>query len=191
MPTFCFFSDRHRCRVSRSLSPQDLPHSAHLCSPASNTPSLSTLWHSCQHLHNRSLVWMTLHSSTEHSRPWSLTPSRPLFSSGTPTTYLSVPNTLRRRCPLIKCLNAAANTLVATPLSWDVTTSAFNIFLSGCRLGTSSPLGHSAWAWIFESKLSSNIPSNSLGHGGNFMLSPPMSSNKYYAQTLISTRELS
>ncbi len=32
------------------------------------------------------------------------------------------------------------------PSTWDVTASAFDITLSGCRLSTSSPLGHSAWA---------------------------------------------
>ena len=83
----------------------------------------------------------------------------------------SVTNALHQRRPLIERLNTVADTLMATPLTWNVSALAFNVILPGRRLSTSSPLGYSAWAWIFESKLSSNIPLNSLGHGGNFILS--------------------
>src|SRR6266851_9748501 len=55
LATFHFFSDGHCHRDSCLLMPQNLPCSAHLCSPASDALSLSTLQHSHWHLCDHSL----------------------------------------------------------------------------------------------------------------------------------------
>ncbi len=80
------------------------------------------------------------HHLLNNTSMWSSTPSQPLFSSRTSTSCPSVTNALHQCCLPIEHLNAVANTLTATPLTWDITALAFNVTLSGHRLSTPSPL---------------------------------------------------
>ena len=167
-------SDGHCRRTPLSLSPWDLPCSARLYSPASDALSSSMLQHSCRHLHDHLLVWMTLHSSNERSA---------LVVDAFTTTLLGrrsfTPQSRRQRSSPTSAFSRRTSQRGSTNPSRieDLSSRHCNFALSMPQLGPSSqrlarPLvtlpgfGSSHLSPVLIS------PSNSLGHGGNFVLSP-------------------
>ena len=166
-------SDGHRRRTPLSLSPRDLPRSARLYSPASDALSSSTLRHGRRHLRDHLLVWTTPRSSDERSA---------LVVDAFTTTLLGrrsfTPQSRRQRSSPTSAFSRRTSQRGSTNPSRikDLSSQHRDFALSRPQLG---PLSRRLVRPLvtlpkFGSLHLSPVlisPSNSLGHGGNFVLS--------------------